>query len=536
MSAGNIGQVVSGSLTEGLELRLDPGVSVEDMTQGTYVVVQGRQSVFLGMITDVSLGASNAQLTTAPPDMSDPYIADVMNGTSIYGMLKVQPMLIVDKDAPREEDRRRPVKTIPSHYSPARSASHDEISAVFGEEDDNHFRIGTPLDMDLAVCLDLDRLAERSIGIFGKSGTGKTFLTRLALVGLVQKNKAVTLVFDMQNEYGWAGTSEGSGKAKGLKDLYPSKVALYTLDADSTRRRGGRPDFEVEIGYDQIEPEDIEMLRESMNLNQVQVESIYRIARTHGDRWLQEFLDAEDVDAFAQGLNLHAGTLNVVRRKFDRYLLDLGFVKPTVANDSVRRILDDLQRGISVVLEFGRHGSRLHAYILVANILSRRIYDEYRMRMEKAMGGQGEKPRPLVIAIEEAHKFLNPQVADLTIFGTIAREMRKYNATLLVVDQRPSGIADEVMSQIGTRMTCLLDDEKDIAAVLSGISGASSLRSVLARLESKQQALILGHAVPMPVVIRTRDYGPSTYHEFQYLPVADDNSSPALRSVLGQFE
>jgi DNA helicase HerA-like ATPase len=37
--------------------------------------------------------------------------------------------------------------------------------------------------------------------------------------------------------------------------------------------------------------------------------------------------------------------------------------------------------------------------------------------------------------------------------------------TLLIVDQRPSGIDPEVMSQIGTRVTCLLDDESDIRAV-----------------------------------------------------------------------
>jgi len=50
------------------------------------------------------------------------------------------------------------------------------------------------------------------------------------------------------------------------------------------------------------------------------------------------------------------------------------------------------------------------------------------------------KPRPLMITIEEAHKFLNPQVARQTTFGTIAREMRKYYVTLLVIDQRPSSI------------------------------------------------------------------------------------------------
>jgi hypothetical protein len=128
-----------------------------------------------------------------------------------------------------------------------------------------------------------------------------------------------------------------------------------------------------------------------------------------------------------------------------------------------------------------------------------------------AAGKKGEEPRPLVIVIEEAHKFLDPSVAGHTIFGNIARELRKYNVTLLIVDQRPSGIEDEVMSQIGTRVTCLLDNEADIRAVFSGVSGASTLREVLARLDTRQQALILGHAVPMPVVVRTRDYDQRFY-------------------------
>jgi hypothetical protein len=36
---------------------------------------------------------------------------------------------------------------------------------------------------------------------------------------------------------------------------------------------------------------------------------------------------------------------------------------------------------------------------------------------------------------------------------------------------------------------------------------------VLAKLDSKQQALILGHAVPMPVVVRTRPYDQDFYRE-----------------------
>jgi DNA helicase HerA-like ATPase len=81
----------------------------------------------------------------------------------------------------------------------------------------------------------------------------------------------------------------------------------------------------------------------------------------------------------------------------------------------------------------------------------------------------------------------------------------------MVIDQRPSAIDSEVMSQIGTRLTCLLDNERDIDAVLAGTPGSRQLRSVLARLENKQQALIYGHALPMPLVVQTREYGETFY-------------------------
>jgi hypothetical protein len=204
------------------------------------------------------------------------------------------------------------------------------------------------------------------------------------------------------------------------------------------------------------------------------------------------------------------------------------FLQPRVQEDVVGKIMQYLDKGIHVVLEFGRFGSTLEAYILVANYLTRRIHERYVYRKETALGRQAEEPRPLVITIEEAHKFLDPAIARQTIFGTIARELRKYNVTLLIVDQRPSGIDEEVMSQIGTRVTALLDNEADIRAVFTGVSGASELRQVLARLDTRQQALILGHAVPMPVVVQTRTYGPELYAE------VGDTSGEELQEKLAQ--
>ena len=50
-----------------------------------------------------------------------------------------------------------------------------------------------------------------------------------------------------------------------------------------------------------------------------------------------------------------------------------------------------------------------------------------------------------------------------------------------------------------------LTEETDIEAGFSGVAGAEGLRTVLASLASKKQALILGHAAPLPVVIRVRE-------------------------------
>ena len=512
-----LGIVVSGSLNKGLEVRLDSSASVEEMAVGRYVTIEGRKRRFFGMITDVSLGVTDQRLTLTPPDVSDPFIAEVLAGTTTYGTLHVLPMRTIGGDVASLLQGPQPVKTVPSHFSAVNLASQRDVELVFGSEDKRKFYIGTPLDMETKVCLDLEELVKRSNGIFGKSGTGKTFLTRLLLIGMLQKGTAVNLVFDMHNEYGWEGRNEQGQKVKALKQLFPSKVAVFTLDEESSRRRRVSTDFVVRIGYDEIEPEDIGLLRQTLNLTEASVQAVYQLAREFGDRrWIEATLGLEEGDETRQllaRLSIHDSTYRNLRRGLET-IRRLPFLLPHTPDNPVKRILEYLDQGINVVLEFGRY-TDITAYILVANLLTRRIHAQYRERMEKAIGEDIAPPHPLVITIEEAHKFLNPEVASQTIFGTIAREMRKYNVTLLVIDQRPSGIDDEVMSQIGTKITCQLDNDRDIDSVLSGVSGRSELKSVLSRLESKQQALIFGHAVPMPVVVRTREYGSAqSYKDF----------------------
>ena len=545
VEARRLGVVVGGSLSKGLDVKLDRRTVVEGMAVGRYVVVQGQTGRrFFSIVTDVALDSTNPIIEKTPPDTSDGFLAQVHRGTTTYGRLEVSPMLVLEpamSSAVGGNGEPKPVKTVPSHFSPVFEATEEDVNQVFGGADEGNFHIGAPLDMEnVRIHLDLDRFVERSSGVFGKSGTGKTFLTRTLLAGIVKQNTAVNLVFDMHNEYGWESQAEGRHSVKGLRQIFSSgQVSVMTLDPESSRRRGSKVDFDVRIGYDQIEPEDVEMLSSLLGLTDVQVGALFFLRRRLGRGWIETLLDegesegqgSSKLDDLLEEGKLHGGTLGAIQRKLGMFRR-FDFLQPKAHEDVVRKIMDYLDRGVHVILEFGRYGSQLEAYILVANFLTRRIHKQYLHRMEDALGKKTEEPKPLVITIEEAHKFLDPGIAHHTIFGTIARELRKYNVTLLIVDQRPSGIDEEVMSQIGTRVTALLDNEADIRAVFTGVSGATELRQVLARLDTRQQALILGHAVPMPVVVQTRFYGPDLYAELGHVEGQELNERLAENRLL----
>ena len=509
-----LGMVIEGSVANGVEVRLDPGVSVEQVKVGTFVTLQGANNRFFGVVTDVSLGSTDPRLKYTPLPADDPFVIQALQGTVAFGTISVLPQLTLP-DVLGDEQGPAAAKSIPSHFSRAFTASQEDVETVFGSEEDGNFWIGSPLDMESKLCLDLGELVKRSMGVFGKSGTGKTFLTRLLLTGIVQSGQASSLIFDMHSEYGWQGQDTDKGRmVKGLKQLFGSKVSTFTLDEEHSRRRGLSTDETVHLGFNHIEPEDVELLRESLNLSEVAASAAYNLREKFGEEsWLKEFLDvgrSGSLLELADELQVNAGALRALYNRMGRFTRH-GFMVEHSRVDTAAQMIEHLERGQHVVLEFGRYGDDEAAYILVSNLLTRRIHRKYVEAKELAMGGAGKEPRPLVIVIEEAHKFLNSNVASQTIFGIIARELRKYNVTLMVIDQRPSGIDPEVLSQVGTRFCCLLDNERDIDAVLSGTSGSRALRSVLSRLEAKQQALVFGHALPLPVVVRIRDYGPAFY-------------------------
>ncbi|MFO7664905.1 MAG: ATP-binding protein [Chloroflexota bacterium] len=540
-----LGYIVGGGLKEGFRVRLT--IRADEVQEGSFVVCEGGRFRYYGLVTDLNLGSTDPRFADEKSDRLPAGIQNTLYGKTLYTTLAMYPTLMLDLgpeltsperavwqarvDSGEENPGPRPVKTVPAHHAPVRPANEGDVAAIFGEEGGANFAIGQTIEQGYPVCLDLQRFVKRSSGIFGATGTGKSFLTRMVLAGLMQANVAAALVFDMHNEYGFDDRdSDRDVSVRGLKAMFGQKVQIAAL-GKGARVRGNQPDFTLELALGDFRAADILLLADTLDLTDTAMVTLSALERVYQKDWFAEFMKLEpgavieDMDSgkkipapnsvayWANRQNIHPVAAESLHRKLQP-IFNKSYVVAHPAADAVKSIVDQLENGRHVILGFGEYDQELD-YMLVSNVLTRRIREEWVRKTERNKTFGEAPPRPLVIAIEEAHKLLSPQVASQTAFGTIARELRKYNVTLLIVDQRPSGIDDEVMSQLGTRITGWLGDEDDIRAVLSGLAGRDQLRGMLARLQEKEEVLLLGWGVKMPIPIRSRRYDVAFYNDMR---------------------
>ena len=545
-----IGYVVGGGLKANLFVRLT--LPAHEVQEGGFVVLESGNWQFYGLVTDLQLGAYDlryAEMQNA--SRLSPQIAQLLARQVLYTNLEVLPALMLERgpepgsadyiawaEAHQGENAPRllPIKTIPAHHALARLASAGDVAEIFGSpEDKGFFIIGRTREQDHPVCINLEKFVQRSSGIFGATGSGKSFLTRIILAGLVQHNAASVLVLDMHNEYGFDDTSSDTGKSvPGLKRKFAERISVVGLGRE-TSIRSHSPDFHLEIFESDIQPEDIELLSRELNLRDTTATTLEALVQSFKGEWFSNFKHMlngamiEDENgkkipapgsvahwANQQGVNVAAaeGLHSKLRNVFGRpYIVERDAASKEAPN-SLKNIIETLKAGKHVVLSFGEYERDLD-YLLVSNLLTRKIREAWEKMTNEFRSTGNNEPRPLVIAVEEAHKILNREMASQTTFSTIAREMRKYYVTLLIIDQRPSQIYDEVMSQLGTRISGWLGDESDIAAVLSGLAGRDALRGMLARLQPKEEVLLLGWGVPMPILVRSRRYDDTFWQELK---------------------
>ncbi len=134
---------------------------------------------------------------------------------------------------------------------------------------------------------------------------------------------------------------------------------------------------------------------------------------------------------------------------------------------------------------------------VVVAVLARMVFDY-------AIWSRDEPQRPILLVCEEAHRYVpNERNADGSsvgrILGRIAKEGRKYGVSLGLITQRPSDLAEGVLSQCGTIIAMRLNNERDQNFVKAAMpEGSRGFVDSIAALRNRE-CVICGEGVAIPI-------------------------------------
>ncbi|MGP1282463.1 MAG: ATP-binding protein [Parasphingopyxis sp.] len=136
---------------------------------------------------------------------------------------------------------------------------------------------------------------------------------------------------------------------------------------------------------------------------------------------------------------------------------------------------------------------------VVVAVLSRMVFDY-------AIWSRNEAQRPILLVCEEAHRYIPAGHIEETsavgdILSRIAKEGRKYGVSLGLVTQRPSDLAEGVLSQCGTIIAMRLNNDRDQAHVRAAMpEGARGFLDVIPALRNRE-CIVCGEGVSVPIRI-----------------------------------
>jgi DNA helicase HerA-like ATPase len=140
---------------------------------------------------------------------------------------------------------------------------------------------------------------------------------------------------------------------------------------------------------------------------------------------------------------------------------------------------------------------------VVVAVLSRLVFDY-------AIWSRSEVPRPVLLVCEEAHRYVPSDKVEngqavRKILERIAKEGRKYGVSLGLITQRPSDLAEGVLSQCGTIIAMRLNNDRDQAFVKSAMpEGSRGFLDVIPALRNRE-CIVCGEGVSIPIRVSFDD-------------------------------
>lgn len=504
---------------------LDPASRSDDDSIGRIVSVTGSRAVVL--LDNGRNGAARASIqrpemgTLLAIDTASTVALAIVSALSVpvpaqregEGEIWIAELGLVG-ELQRDRDGRpsafnRGVTAYPALGHRARVASNAELGLAFCDDSKQSVRVGSiRQDPSIPAMIRVDELLGKHFAILGTTGTGKSCTTALILRAILEKNPAAHLVLlDPHNEYATAFTEWA--EVLSPRDLQ-LPFWLLTFEELTEVLIGSPADRKTEIEilqelipiaksrYSSGRGKEAQALRARMldaGRYTVDTPVPYRLSDLVSliDERMGKLENKRDLAPY-RNLKTRVETLSVD----PRYAFMFGSL---TVNDDMAQVLGRLFR----VPVNDKPITILELTGLPTEIVNVVVAVLCRMTFDFALWSEGKVPVTLVC--EEAHRYV-PANPDLGFepckraIARIAKEGRKYGASLCIVTQRPAEIDPTILSQCNTVFALRMSNEKDQQIVSSAISDTGSgLLEFLSAL-GQREAIAFGDGVSLPVRIR----------------------------------
>ena len=382
----------------------------------------------------------------------------------------------------------------------------EDMRAIFAAADDPHVEIGTvyPTD-DIRGTLYIDPMLSKHFAVLGSTGTGKSTSVALILHRISQHSPEGHIVMiDPHGEYSAAFKSCGE-----LFNVDNLQLPYWLLNFEEH--------CEVMLTTDGAERQrDADILAKCLLSARTKSKASEQYGKVTVDSPIPYLLtDLNQILVAEMGKLDRAGDTTPYQRlknKLDELRADPRYTfmfSGMLVSDSMASFIGKLfrlpshGRPISIV---DVSGVPSEVTSVVVSVLARMVFDY-------AIWSRTEAQRPLLLVCEEAHRYVPKSEtgsgqAVRKILERIAKEGRKYGVSLGLITQRPSDLAEGVLSQCGTIISMRLNNDRDKACVRAAMpEGARGFLDAIPALRNRE-CIVCGEGVAIPIRVRFDDLEP----------------------------
>lgn len=401
---------------------------------------------------------------------------------------------------------RRGVTRYPLPGCPVLPVTTEDMRAIFAASDEPNIEIGTvyPTE-DIRGALYVDPMLSKHFAVLGSTGTGKSTAVALILHRISQLSPEGHIVMiDPHGEY--SAAFKGCGELFNVDNL---QLPYWLLNFEEH--------CEVILTTDGAERQrDADILAKCLlaaRMKGKQAETLGKVTVDSPIPYLLSDLNAILVNEMGK-LDRAGDTLPFQRlkTKLDELKADPRYAfmfSGMLVADTMGSFIGKLFRlpangkPISIV---DVSGVPSEVTSVVVSVLARMVFDY-------AIWSRTEAQRPILLVCEEAHRYVPKNdvasgQAVRKILERIAKEGRKYGVSLGLITQRPSDLAEGVLSQCGTILSMRLNNDRDQACVRAAMpEGARGFLDAIPALRNRE-CIVCGEGVAIPLRVRFDDLEP----------------------------